>query len=786
MGVTVEVMRPITVEVTESRSSGVWVKLPDGRKGLIRPREISWERRISVPNRLLEKGDILDAVILPEKSHGDFLFLSFRQCTNPWLEVMGKQKYKVGQIVEGEVVSVRNTGVYVQIEAGIDGVIYPKDFPMVRGRNTMDETIFIGDKTSIVIVGIDKTKRILELSLVKRIQKLPVDTEESCRHLLAYFGADQQPRPPDSQTEAVSTVGTPLVQRRYIRPVIPRLERILVVDNEAEWLEFISEGLEREFGVRVDAVEKGEQAVTNIQGEVIYSLVIIDYHLNDELGTNVADSVRQNRPEIPILLMSAHELDEEGRPIEENGYLFCYKSLDELVQRIAEFRSGFWRISHKIQIRDDEENFIRQLGMQAFSKRSPSEIFGDILAQLHGQTRVANSFLLELDRKKQAGSIIASFPPMTEKDRHVAEDGLYYSLARGVVEEEREVCKNMIEPENNPKYKNFFKNIDFQSWVGIPIHIPDQVTRYALFLFDEDPLGFSEGEVDGKHRLNYARITSQLLAVAIQQVAMVDFMRRYEEKYSLGHLASLLIHEMNNRMGAFGTSIKNFKESYTKIPKNPDPQAMRQWRTKMDLDVQRISEIQENLNKLVQSYARQAEGRFESVNVNKAVENVVLELERTAERKKTEIVLDLAPELPESWAIRLQLQQVVLNVALNAIQMINLQREYGVIIEQNSKHYLPALQKGLVIIQTRYGGEKSSRPIEIRVIDNGPGIHWRDQERIFLAGISRRGGAGLGLYISRNLIERMGGRLNIRDSILFMGSAFSLELLPYSAFEEQK
>jgi signal transduction histidine kinase len=243
---------------------------------------------------------------------------------------------------------------------------------------------------------------------------------------------------------------------------------------------------------------------------------------------------------------------------------------------------------------------------------------------------------------------------------------------------------------------------------------------------------------------------------------------------------------MNNKMGAFKTSIKNFKESYARIPKNPDPQLMHEWRAKMDLEVQRISAIQDNLSRLVQSYARQAEGKYESVDVNKVVEDVALELERTAERKTTEIVFDLSARLPEAWAIRSQLQQIVLNIALNAIQMINLQCELGRMLEQQTNHYIPALQKGMIIIQTRYAGEKAAFPIEVRVIDNGPGVHWRDQERIFFAGVTRRGGAGLGLYISRNLVERMGGRLDILDSSLFMGSVFSLELRPYTAFEEKK
>jgi len=363
---------------------------------------------------------------------------------------------------------------------------------------------------------------------------------------------------------------------------------------------------------------------------------------------------------------------------------------------------------------------------------------------------------------------------------------LYYSPARQVVEEEREFCDNMVDIEKDPKYKNFFTNLNFQSCIGIPIRIPDQTTRYALFLLDEEALGFSERDKEGAQRLLYARLTCYFLTIAIEQIGLLDYMRRYEERYSLGQLAAVMIHEMNNKMGAFENSVKNLMRQQNKRPAITKTDLMQEWLRGMDEGIKQISEIQDNLSKLVKSYARQAEGNFESVDVNDLVSDVAFELGRTAERKGTEIFLDMAKQLPPVRAIRSQLQQIVLNVTLNAVQMIILQREWIKLVEQQSKHYIPAFQNGMIIVQTRHMCEKVDCPVEIRVIDNGPGIHWRDQERIFFAGVTRRGGAGLGLYISRNLIERMGGKLNIIDSFLFMGSAFSLELRPYMAFEEKK
>jgi signal transduction histidine kinase len=68
-------------------------------------------------------------------------------------------------------------------------------------------------------------------------------------------------------------------------------------------------------------------------------------------------------------------------------------------------------------------------------------------------------------------------------------------------------------------------------------------------------------------------------------------------------------------------------------------------------------------------------------------------------------------------------------------------------------------------------------PLGIVVIDSGPGIAAHRQEEIFLLDTSgRKEGHGLGLYISRSLMETMGGRLSLADSVMFLGSAFIIAL----------
>jgi signal transduction histidine kinase len=104
------------------------------------------------------------------------------------------------------------------------------------------------------------------------------------------------------------------------------------------------------------------------------------------------------------------------------------------------------------------------------------------------------------------------------------------------------------------------------------------------------------------------------------------------------------------------------------------------------------------------------------------------------------------------------LEQAVFNILLNAAQMMNLcHRPQGVI--------------RISLQQEPHGWAK------LLVQDTGPGIHRQDFERIFQDGFSTKiRGAGLGLGISRRLLEDMGGSLKISYSLLFVSSCFEIKL----------
>ncbi|MFQ5352036.1 MAG: ATP-binding protein, partial [Candidatus Binatia bacterium] len=104
---------------------------------------------------------------------------------------------------------------------------------------------------------------------------------------------------------------------------------------------------------------------------------------------------------------------------------------------------------------------------------------------------------------------------------------------------------------------------------------------------------------------------------------------------------------------------------------------------------------------------------------------------------------------------------VFLNVMQNAVQQMAATPNKG----------------GTLSISTACRDGKTGRRVQIRFQDTGPGIHKRLWEKVFSLGFStRQGGTGLGLFIARSLVESLGGRILVEQSVIPIGTTFLVEL----------
>lgn len=133
---------------------GAFVELGEGIEGLIHVSEMSWTKRVKNPSQIVKVGDEVDVVVLDVDVANRRISLGMKQLQqNPWIEL--KETYPTGTIIEGEVKSVTDFGIFVGIEEGIDGLVHISDFSWTKRVNHPKELYSKGDKVRAVVLGVD-------------------------------------------------------------------------------------------------------------------------------------------------------------------------------------------------------------------------------------------------------------------------------------------------------------------------------------------------------------------------------------------------------------------------------------------------------------------------------------------------------------------------------------------------------------------------------------------------------------------------------------------------------
>lgn len=162
--------------------------------------------------------------------------------------------------------------------------------------------------------------------------------------------------------------------------------------------------------------------------------------------------------------------------------------------------------------------------------------------------------------------------------------------------------------------------------------------------------------------------------------------------------------------------------------------------------------------KRVRGMARRAPPAKTPVDLNEAILDVVALAQGVLDRHATKVELDLATDLPEILADRIQIQQVLLNLIVNAAEAM-----FGTGMRDGTVRIVSGrAQPGFVFVEVR---------------DRGPGLSARDVEELFTPFYTTKAdGIGLGLAISRLIVEAHGGQLSAFPSES-VGSVFRLTIL---------
>ncbi len=745
--------QPLWALVEDVFPFGAFVRLKDGRRAYIRRRELSLSGDID-PRQIVKPGDEVQAVNCAPAKNQTTMELSLRALLpDPWVE--HGSRLQLGAVVTGTVKSLTGEGVFVQIEPGLDGFIPLNElasWPVERP----EELLWRKDEVEAVITHLDLANRRLRLSLRSRRQQL-----ERAQEFLKGLQSQTWSEKAGGQTEQTKNVS---IEDPQANPVLEshfdpaNTYPVLVVEDHKEVRQPLVKWL-KDQGYQAVGEAAAAQALALCQ-EQEYQLVLVDLDMPGMDGLTFMHKLRTAGNLCTLAVMSDPELIARNLPDLQalNVSAVFTKPLD--TEEIYRFLIGLSEGSnYSLNLEVDE--FTSPADIRPFqnlaaimrSGQALDERFQAGLTQLLEETRAEKGIVFRLDRASGEVTIVAEAGDLLLNHESIYQ--LVDSPVKDVIEEGDFVWEKSIPSEKAGRFRKLQALVRFESVIGVPFQAGGG-TEHALFLFHR------EAEVFSRYRLRDVLAMANFFAVALESQALNERIHSLSGIFLSGQLAAGFGHEVYNKLSGLDLQFRNLRYDVQHLP-----QQFAQLRASPDFqEVERALEqavaTAVDLKTTVENFRRLMEARREAVvDANAVLQSVITQLRPLARRARVELQLDPGENLPLAAGTHTGLQQVFLNLGLNAIQHM----------EQS-----PAGQRRLTI-SSRFQPGSERYLIQVRVCDTGLGIHRRLWEKIFALGYTTRsGGSGLGLFIARSLVESMGGRIFVEESYLSLGTTFLVEL----------
>lgn len=269
------------------------------------------------------------------------------------------------------------------------------------------------------------------------------------------------------------------------------------------------------------------------------------------------------------------------------------------------------------------------------------------------------------------------------------------------------------------------------SMLAVPLTAASEVLG-VLTVYTSAPHRFSNEEIKLLSTLaNYSAIAIQRARLHEQTVSVEERLRQNERLSTLGLLAAEFSHEIRNPL----TVMKMMLHSLGKtIPDDA------QNRKDLDIIQQKVDQLNETTERVLR-FSRSSEPKFENVDLNKVVNEVVLLTRHQFRQSNIQISCTLEPNSPIVSGDPIQLEQALLNLVLNASQALDRDRR--------------------IFLSTRI--EEDHCTVEVR--DTGRGISREYRDKLFQPFFSSKtGGTGLGLPIVKKIVDHHGGDIRWESS----------------------
>jgi small subunit ribosomal protein S1 len=142
---------------------GAFIEIEEGIDGLLHVSDMSWVRKVSHPSEVVQKGQKVTCVVLNVDQERKRVALGLKQMANdPWEgDIPGR--YTPGQVVKGKVTKLTNFGVFVELEAGLEGLLHISELAENKVE-APEDVVKVGDEVEVKVLRVDAKDRKIGLS----------------------------------------------------------------------------------------------------------------------------------------------------------------------------------------------------------------------------------------------------------------------------------------------------------------------------------------------------------------------------------------------------------------------------------------------------------------------------------------------------------------------------------------------------------------------------------------------------------------------------------------------
>ena len=530
--------------------------------------------------------------------------------------------------------------------------------------------------------------------------------------------------------------------------------RILVVDDEKDILDLYNKTLTEE-GYTVAIAENSNEAL-KIISDRFFDIIIADIRMPGMDGIVLLETVKQLRPETDVIIITGYPATETAIKALKYGafdYIIKPFTVEELImtaKRCFERRfmsaeisalksiSALYEVSKAIAKDVDLENFLQL-----------------VLSNAIEVTSADSGSLMLID---EGGNLKIKAAKGLEKDIFLSTSVKIGEKIAGYVANSGEPLLLIGRFEDDTRFKDIRRREDIRSSLSIPLKIKNEVIgvinlnkivsginftesdKELITIFAEQAASvIRDAQLHSKLQEKLAELQSAYEKLKLAQESLI----RSEKLSAVGQLAAGIAHEINNPL----TTILGYVQ-VLELDISKDDKKFRYLKI-MEEEISRVSKIVRGLL----DFARQKEPELKLLDINEVIEDTLVITEHQLSRFQ-DIKLEkfLSSNLPKVLGDKAQLQQVFINLIINAAQAM--------------------YKGGTLTIRTRDLQIQSSKKVTYQILidftDTGVGIPKEIHSKIFDPFFTTKEvgkGTGLGLSLAYGIIEKHGGDIALESPV---------------------